>query len=70
MLVERLGYLGKPLYEMSIMSYQAKEGPNFSVSLLRSIFSDGLNIDVAGLNTFFGHPVSQVIYFLPEQIAL
>ena len=70
MLAERLGNSGKSLYEMSIMSYQAKEGPNLSVSLWRSIFSDGLHIDVAGLNAFFRHLVSQVIYFLPEQITL
>ena len=55
---------------MSIMSHQAKEGPNLSVSLWRCIFSNGLHIDVAGLNTFLGHLVSQVIYFLPKQTTL
>ena len=66
MLIEWLGNLSKALYEMSIMSHQAKEGPNLSVSLQRCIFGDGLHVDVTGLNTFLGHLVSQVIYFLPK----
>ena len=55
---------------MSIMSHQAKDGPNVSVSLQRCIFSDGLHIGVTGSDTFFGHLVSQVIYFLPKQTTL
>ena len=54
MLIEWLGNLSKALYEMSIMSYQAKEGPNLSVGLWRCIFGDSLHIDVAGSNTFLG----------------
>ena len=67
MLVEWLSNPSKALYKMSIISYQAKEGPNFSVGLQRSIFSNGPHVDVAGLNTSLGHLVSQVIYFLPKQ---
>ena len=70
MLIEWLGNLSKTLYEMSIMSYQAKEGPNLSVGLQRCIFGCGPHIDVTGLNAFFGHLVSQVIYFLPKQTTL
>ena len=70
MLNEWLGNSSKALYEMFIMSHQATEGPNLSISLWRCIFSDGLHIDVAGLNTFLGHLVSQVIYFLPKQTTL
>ena len=70
MFTKWLGDLGKALYEMSIMSHQAKEGPNFSVSLWRCIFDDDLHIDVAGSNTILGHPVGQVIYFLPKQTTL
>ena len=70
MLIEWLGNLGKALYEMSILPHQAEEGPNLSVSLLRCIFGDGLHIGVAGSNTFLGHLVSQVIYFLPKQTTL
>ena len=70
MLIEWLGNLSKALYEKSIMSYQAKEGPNLSVGLWRCIFCDGLHIDVAGSNTFLGYLVSQVIYFLLEQTTL
>ena len=70
MLIEWLGNLSKALYEMSIMSHQAKEGPNLSVSLQRCIFGNGLHVNVAGSNTFLGHLVSQVIYFLPKQTKL
>ena len=70
MLVEWLGNSSKALYEMSIMSYQAKEGPNLSVGLQRCIFGDSLHIDIAGSNTFLGYLMSQVIYFLPEQTTL
>ena len=70
MLIKWLGNLDKALYEMSIMSHQTKEGPNFSVSLQRCIFGDGLHVDVTGSNTILGHPVGQVIYFLPKQTAL
>ena len=70
MLIEWLGNSSKALYEMSIMSHQAKEGPNLSVSLQRCIFGNGLHIDVAGSNTSLGHLVSQVIYFLPKQTTL
>ena len=68
MLIEWLGNSSKALYEMSIMSHQAKEGPNLSVSLWRCIFGDGLHVDVAGSYTFLGHLVSQVIYFLPNRL--
>ena len=70
MFIEWLGNLSKAFYETSIMSHQAKEGPNLSVSLWRCIFGNGLHVDVAGSNTFLGHPVSQVIYFLPKQTTL
>ena len=70
MLIEWLCNSSKALYEMSIMSHQAKEGPNFSVSLWRYIFGNGLHIDVARSNIFLGDLVSQVIYFLPEQTTL
>ena len=70
MLVEWLGNSSKALYETSIMSYQAKEGPNLSVGLQRCIFSYGSHVDVTGSNAFFGHLVSQVIYFLLEQTTL
>ena len=70
MLIERLGYSGKTLYKMSIMSHQAKKGPNLSVSLRRHIFSNGFHVDVAWSNSCFTHFVSQVIYFLPEQVTL
>ena len=70
MLIERLGNPGKALYKMSIMSHEAKEGPNLSVSLQRGILSYGLHIDVAGSNACFRHLVSQVVYFLPKQTAL
>ena len=70
MLIQRLGDSAKSLYKMSIMSHQAREGPNLSVSLQRSILSDGLHIDVTRSNTFFRHLVSQVIYFLPKQTTL
>ena len=55
---------------MSIMSYQAKKGPDLSVSLWRSIFCYGFHIDVAGSCTSFRHLVSQIIYFLLEEAAL
>ena len=70
MLIEWLENPSKALYEMSIVSHQAKEGPNLSVSLQRCIFSNGLHIDVSASNTFLGHLVSQVIYFLPKQTKL
>ena len=70
MLIEQLGNLSKALYEMPIMSYQAKEGPNLSVGLWRCIFSDGLHVDVTGLHTFLGHLMSQVIYLLLKQTTL
>ena len=54
--------LAKP----SIMSYQAKKGPDLSVSLWRSVFCYGFHIDVAGSYACFGHLVSQIIYFLLE----
>ena len=65
-----MGYSGKALDKMSIMSYQAKKGPDFSVSLQRSIFCYGFHIDVAGSYACFRHLVSQIIYFLLEQAAL
>ena len=40
--------LSKALYKPSIMSHEAKEGPNLSVSLWECIFSNGLHIDVTG----------------------
>ena len=70
MLIEWLGNSSKALYEMSIMSHQAKEGPNLSVSLWSGIFGNGPQVDVAGSNTSLGHLVSQVIYFLPKQATL
>ena len=70
MLIEWLGNLSKAIYEMSIMSYWAKKGPNLSVSLRRCIFCYGSHIGVTGSNTFFGLLVSQVIYFLPKQTTL
>ena len=70
MLIKWLGNPSKALYELSIMSYQAKEGSNLSVGLWRSILCNGSHIDVAGLNTFLGHHVSQVIYFLLKQATL
>ena len=70
MLIEWLGNLSKALYETSIMFHQAEEGHNLIVSLWRCIFGDGLHIGVTGLNTFLGHLVIQVIYFLPKQTTL
>ena len=70
MLIKRLGNPGEALYKMSIMSHEAKEGPNLSVSLRRCILSYGFHIDVAGSNACFRHLVSQVVHFLPEQTAL
>ena len=70
MLIEWLGSPSKALYKTSIMSYEAKDGPDLSVGLWRHIFGDGLHIDIAGLNTFLGYFMSQVIYFLPEQTIL
>ena len=70
MLIEWLYNSSKALYETSIVSHQAKEGPNFSVSLWRYIFGNGLHVNVTGSNTFLGHLVSQVIYFLPKQTTL
>ena len=70
MLIKWLGNSSKALYEMSIMSHQAKEGPNLSVCLQRCIFGDGLYVDIAGSNTFLGYLVSQVIYFLSKQTIL
>ena len=70
MLIEWLGNPSKALYKSSIMSYQAKEGSNFSVGLQRSIFANSPHIDVTGSNSFLGHLVSQVIYFLLKQATL
>ena len=70
MLVEWLGNPSKALYKPSIMFSQAKEGSNFSVGLWRSIFGNSPHIDVTGSNTFLGHLVGQVIYFLLKQATL
>ena len=70
MFIEWLGNSSKALYEMSIMSHQAKEGPYLSVSLQRGIFGNDLHVDVARSNTSLGHLVSQAIYFLPKQATL
>ena len=70
MLIKWLGNPSKALYKLSLMSYQAKKGSNFSVGLWRSIYCNGPHIDIAGSNTFLGHLVSQVIYFLLKQATL
>ena len=49
--LEWLGNLGKALYELSIMTHEAEEGPNLCVSLWWYIFHDGLYIDITGPNT-------------------
>ena len=70
MLIKWLGYSSKALYKLSIMSHEAKEGPNLSISLWRCIFCDGLHIDIARPNTFLQHLVSQIIYLLSEETTL
>ena len=50
-LIEWLGNSSKALYELSVMTHEAEEGPNLCVSLWWCIFHDGLYIDVTGLNT-------------------
>ena len=70
MFIKWLGYSCEALYKPSIMSHKAKEGPNLSISLWRCIFCNGLYIDVARLNTFLRHLVSQIVYFLSEEATL
>ena len=59
MIIEWLGNSGKALYEPSVMTHEAEEGPNLCVSLWWCIFHDGLYIDVAGtehLSLILGEP--------------
>ena len=46
-----LGNFDKAFYELSVLTYKAKESPNLCVSLWWFIFSNGLYIGVARPNT-------------------
>ena len=46
-----VGQFGQSLYEPSVMTHEAKKGPNLCVSLWQCVLSNGLYIGVARPNT-------------------
>ena len=70
MLIQWLGNSCKAFYELSVMTNEAKEGSNLSVSLQWCTLSNGFQICIARLNTSFGHSMGQIVYLFFEETTL
>ena len=60
----------KPLHKLSVMSHQAPKGPDLGVGLWWSKSGYSFKVLCAGLYTFLGDVVSQVVDLILEEFTL